>query len=68
MADLFRIDRTGISRHIKNVFKDNEVDCESNVQKMHVANADRPVEYFSLNVILAVGYRANSAIAVSFRQ
>jgi hypothetical protein len=68
MAELFQINRTGISRHVKNIFEDNEVDYESNVQKMRIANSDRPTEYFSLNVILAVGYRANSAIAVNFRR
>ena len=40
----------------------------SNVQKMHIANSDRPVEYFSLDIILAVGYRTNSAIAIKFRR
>lgn len=35
---------------------------------MHIANSDKPVEYFSLDIILAVGYRTNSAIAIKFRR
>ena len=35
---------------------------QSNVQKMHIANSDKPVNFYSLDVILAVGYRANSAV------
>lgn len=68
IAQLYNIDRSGISRHIKNIFDDKEVDEKSNVQKMHIANSDKPVEYFSLDIILAVGYRVNSAIAIKFRQ
>ena len=68
IAQLYNIDRSGISRHIKNIFEDKEVDEKSNVQKMHIANSDKPVEYFSLDIILAVGYRVNSAIAIKFRQ
>jgi len=38
------------------------------MQKMHIANSDKPVVFYSLDVILAVGYRANSARAITFRQ
>ena len=41
---------------------------KSNVQKMHIANSDKPVNVYSLDVILAVGYRANSAKAIAFRK
>ncbi len=68
IAQLYDIDRSGVSRHISNIFADNEVDEKSNVQKMHIANSDKPVEFFSLDIILAVGYRTNSAIAIKFRQ
>ncbi|NCT40312.1 MAG: virulence RhuM family protein, partial [Alphaproteobacteria bacterium] len=37
-------------------------------QKMHIANSDKPVEFYGLDVILAVGYRTNSARAVHFRK
>lgn len=44
MAKLFEKDRTTISRHIKNIFKEGELEEKSNVQKMHVANSDKSVE------------------------
>ena len=68
IAQLYNIHRSGVSRHIQNIFEDGEVDEKSNVQKMHIANSDKPVEYFSLDIILAVGYRTNSAIAIKFRR
>jgi len=68
IAKLFDKDRTVITRHINNILKDNEVDEKSNVQKMHIANSDKPVKLYSLDIILAVGYRTNSAKAIKFRQ
>jgi len=68
IAGLFEIDRSGVSRHINNIFNQEELDKKSNVQKMHIPNSDRPVEFFNLDVILAVGYRANSAKASAFRR
>lgn len=68
MADLFQRDRTNIGRHISNIFKEKELDEKSNVQKMHVPNSDRPVEYYSLAVIIAVGYRVKSLRGTQFRQ
>lgn len=68
IEDLFAVDQSGVSRHIKNIFRDAEVDQESNMQKVHIAGADRPVTLYSLDVILAVGYRANSARAITFRR
>jgi len=41
---------------------------ESNVQKMHIANADRPVQFYSLDVIISVGYRVKSKRGIEFRQ
>lgn len=68
IEELFGIDQSGVSRHIRNIFRHAEVDRESNMQKMHIASADRPVTYYSLDVILAVGYRANSGRAIQFRR
>ncbi len=65
---LFGIDQSVVSRHIKNVFKDKEIDLRSNMQKMHIANSDKPVILYSLDVILAVGYRTNSKTAIDFRR
>lgn len=68
IVKLFNIDQSVVSRHVKNIFKDGEVEVKSNMQKMHIANSDKPVILYSLDVILAVGYRANSRVAIDFRQ
>ena len=68
IAQLFEKDRSVITRHINNILKDKEVDENSNVQKMHIANSDKPVKFYSLDIVLAVGYRTNSAKAIKFRQ
>lgn len=68
IVQLFSVDQSVVSRHISNVFKDKEVDPKSNMQKMHIANSDKPVVLYSLDVILSVGYRVNSKIAIEFRK
>jgi prophage maintenance system killer protein/prophage antirepressor-like protein len=68
IAQLFGKDRTVITRHINNILKEKEVDEKSNVQKMHIAHSDKPVKFYSLDIVLAVGYRTNSAKAIKFRQ
>lgn len=68
IVSLFKVDQSVTSRHIKNIFKDDEVDTKSNMQKMHIANSDKPVACYSLDVILAVGYRTNSRTAIDFRK
>lgn len=67
ISELFGKDRTVITRHINKILKDEEVDEKSNVQKMHIANSDRPVKFYSLDIVLAVGYRTNSSKAIKFR-
>ncbi len=67
IAEVFSIDRTVVTRHINKILKDGEVDKESNVQKMHIANSDKRVKFYSLDILLAVGYRTNSARAIEFR-
>ena len=68
MTELFNVDRTVITRHVNNVFKEHELIKESNVQKMHIANSDKPVQFYSLEVIISVGYRVKSQRGVEFRQ
>ena len=68
IAGIFGIDQSVVSRHIRNIFKSGEVDEKSNMQKMHIANSDKPVGFYSLDIILAVGYRVNSVVAISFRK
>lgn len=68
MTELFKVDRTVITRHVNNVFKEQELIKESNVQKMHIANSDKPVQFYSLEVIISVGYRVKSQRGVEFSQ
>lgn len=68
ISKLFGKDQSVISRHINGIFKDKEIDQKSNMQKMHIPNSDKPVIFYSLDIILAVGYRANSKRAIEFRQ
>jgi len=65
---LFDVDRTVITKHISNVFKANEIDKDSNVQKMHIANSDKPVNFYNLDIILAVGYRVSAKKGIEFRK
>ena len=68
ISELFDRDRSVISKHIKKIFQDLECDFKSNVQKMHVANSDKLVEFYSLDVIIAVGFKTNSKRAITFRK
>ena len=68
IVELFDIDQSVVARHIRNIFRDGEIDEKSNMQKMHIANSDKPVKFYSLDVILAVWYRTNSWKATRFRQ
>jgi hypothetical protein len=68
MALLYGKDQSVISRHIASIFSDGEVDKKRNMQEMHIANSDKPVVLYSLDIVLAVGYRTNSQRAIEFRQ
>jgi len=68
IAQLFGRDISVISRHIKNIFSEGELDAKSNLQNLQIANSDRPVVFYALDVILAVGYRVKSPQATLFRQ
>ena len=68
MAELFGKDRTVITKHINNVFEENELDEISNVQNLHIANSDKPVKFYKLDVIISVGYRVKSHQGTKFRQ
>ena len=67
MAELFQRNRSVITKHIKNVFEEGELQRESNVQILHIANSDKPVSFYSLDVIISVGYRVKSQRGVQFR-
>jgi hypothetical protein len=74
IAELFDTDKSGISRHIHNIYKARELSRKATVakfatvQKEGERKVERDVEYFNLDVILSVGYRVNSKKATHFRQ
>lgn len=53
---------------MSNVFKEGELTKESNMQKMHITNSDKPLTLYSLDVIISVGYRVKSIRGTQFRQ
>ncbi len=67
MQELFGRDQSVISRHVNNVFKEGELEQQSNMQKMHIANSDKPVAFYNLDVIISVGYRVKSQQGTQFR-
>lgn len=67
ISELYGRDRSVISKHIKNILMERECD-DSNVQKMHIANSDKPVEFYDLNIILSIGYRVKSNRGNLFRR
>ncbi len=68
MSDLFERDRSVITRHINNIFKEEELEERSNVHFLHIANSDKPIKLYSLDVIISVGYRVKSLRGTQFRQ
>lgn len=68
MVELFARDQSVISRHVRNVFSEGELEKGGNMQKMHIAGSDKPVAFYNLDVIISVGYRVKSPAGVRFRQ
>ena len=71
IADVFGRDKSVISRHFTNIFKEKELQRNSVVAKNATTASDGKiyqVEYYNLDAIISVGYRVNSATATQFRQ
>lgn len=74
MAELFQRNKSTISRHIRNVFEEGEVEEKATVaffatvQKEGYRNVERDIAYYNLDVIISVGYRVHSQRGVQFRQ
>ena len=68
MAALFDRDEKTIRKHINNVFSENEVNKDNNTQKMRVEGVKQFVPYYTLDVIISVGYRVKSKRGVEFRK
>ncbi len=68
MAELFDKDQSVIARHISNVFKEGELEKESNMQILHnTLSKYKPTQVYSLDVIISVGYRVKSKRGTQFR-
>ena len=73
MSELFKTDRTSISRHIKNIYKTEELDKKSTcaffaqVQDEGFRKVTRKIPYYNLDMIISVGYRVNSKRGTQFR-
>ncbi|WP_368293079.1 virulence RhuM family protein [Dehalobacter sp. TBBPA1] len=74
IAELFEVGVAAISKHINNIYEDEELTAEATVSKMEIVQEEgsrtvkRTVEFYSLDMIIAVGYRVNSKKATRFRQ
>ena len=68
MSILFDREESNIRRHIINVFKEGELVKENNVHFLHVNGVKKPVPFYTLDVIISVGYRVKSHRGVRFRQ
>ena len=74
MAELFERDKSVISRHISNIFKEEELDKDSTVVKFATVQNEggrtirRNIEYYNLDVVISVGYRVKSKNGTKFRQ
>ena len=71
LTKLFKIDRTGLTRHINNIYKDAELDKESTCAKIaHMGNNNKQqysTSYYNLDMIISIGFRVNSKPAIKFR-
>ena len=74
MAELFGVDRTSIVRHIRNIYKAEELDeisiCAKNAQVRFEGSRKivRDIPFYNLDMVISVGYRVNSKNATSFRK
>jgi hypothetical protein len=68
MSNLFEREESNIRRHIINIFNENELHKDNNVHFLHVNGTKKPVPFYSLDVIISVGYRVKSQRGILFRQ
>ena len=74
LTKLFKIDRTGITRHINNIYKDEELEEDATcakiaqVQKEGTRRVTRNISYYNLDMIISIGFRVNSKPAIKFRK
>lgn len=74
MCELYQVAKSSISEHISNIYKDGELEPEATVRKFRTVQQEgarqvsRDLDYYNLNMILAVGYRVRSNVGIHFRR
>ena len=69
MSELFQKDQSVIARHIKNIFIEEELETEGNMQILHnTISKFKPTTLYSLDVVISVGYRVKSKRGTEFRR
>lgn len=68
MATLFNRDEKTIRKHINNIFSEQELDSDNNTQFLRVVGVKQKVAFYTLDVIISVGYRVKSVNGTKFRQ
>lgn len=74
MCELYQVAKSSVSEHISNIYKDSELEEESTVRKFRTVQTEgnrqvtRDLEYYNLDMILAVGYRVRSNVGIHFRR
>lgn len=68
LAALFGRERSVVTKHLGNVFKEGELDEDGNVQNLHVAGSGKRVKFYNLDVVISIGYRVKSMEGTRFRQ
>ena len=63
MSELFQRDRSVITKHIGNIFKEGELQEKSNVQILHISGSDKPVKFYNLDVIISVGSTTKNVVS-----
>jgi hypothetical protein len=74
MAELFDVNVPAISKHLQNIYQEEELQRDATVSKMETVQTEgdrsvkRTLDFYNLDAIIAVGYRVNSKKATRFRQ
>ena len=74
MAELYRVNVATINEHLKNIYKNNELDMDATIRKFLIVQTEgkrqvsRNIDFYNLDAIISVGYRVNSVRATQFRQ
>ncbi len=74
LAEIYKTTRQNIGQHLDNIFKDNELPKETTIKKFFIVQQEgtrqvkREIDHYNLDVIIAIGYRVQSDVAVRFRR